>query len=116
MRSLLIASVALLGLSATAAYAGEGNGDPFPGPNAALTTRPSSHPYVNKDQDPYQFRVAGLTTQLVGVKLSIDHSQDPFQYRVAGVHVGGSDNSALASRDQAPTATNAKTEAATPHG
>jgi hypothetical protein len=116
MRSLLIASVALLGLSASAAYAGEGNGDPFPGPNAAVTTTPSAHPYATKDQDPYQFRVAGATTRLEGVKLSIDHSQDPFQYRVAGTRLGGPDNSALASRDQAPTATNAKTEAASPHG
>ncbi len=114
MRNLLIASVALIGLSATAAYAGEGNGNPFPGPDAAVTSRIGSHPYATKDQDPYQFRVAGTTSQVGSVKLSVDHSQDPFQYRVAGSQIGGSDNPSLASRDQSPTATNARTEAAAP--
>lgn len=116
MRSLLIASVAMLSLTATAAYAGEGNGNPFPGPDFTVSTRPSAHPYATKDQDPFQYRVAGATTQMTGVKLSVAHDQDPFQYRVAGTRIGGSDSPALASRDQAPTATNARTEAASPHG
>ncbi len=114
MRNLLIASVALIGLSATAAYAGEGNGDPFPSPNASVTSTVGAHPYANKDQDPYQFRVAGAVSQVDGYKLSVDHSQDPFQFRVAGSQIGGSDNPSLASRDQSPTATNARTEAAAP--
>ena len=116
MRSLLIASVALLSVSVPVAFAAEGNGDPFPGPSAAIVTHPGARPYVNKDQDPYQYRVTGVTTQLNGVKLSVDHTQDPFQYRVAGSRIGGSDRPTLASRSQSPTATNAKTEAASPHG
>ncbi len=115
MRTLILASVAVLGLSATA-YAGEGNGDPFPGPSFAVASTPGAHPYATRDQDPYQFRVPGATTRLQGVRLSVAHDQDPFQYRVAGTRIGGSDTPALATREQSPTATNAKTEAATPHG
>lgn len=114
MRRLVIASVALIGLSAGMAYAGEGNGDPFPGPDAAVTSRIGRSPYVAKDQDPYQFRTAGVSTRVGSYKLSIAHDQDPYQFRVVG-SVVGSPTSAVAAGDQSPTATNVTTQAATPH-
>ncbi len=115
MRTFLFATAAVMCLSATAAYAGEGNGDPFPGPDATVTSRIGRQTTVAKDQDPYQFRMAGTITRVDSYKLNVNHDQDPYQMRVAGTVVG-SPTSAMASGDQSPTATNVTTQAATPHG
>ena len=82
MRNFLIASIALIGMTG-AAFAGEGNGEPFPGPSAEVTTRTDNAVYVHQNQDPYQYRAASgatsVTAAMVGHK-----DQDPYQLRMAG--------------------------------
>ena len=81
MRSLLLATAALFGL-AHAAYAGEGNGEPFPGPDASVTTNVGTPVYAHKDQDPFQYRVTGPATSMGGYKPLANKSQDPYPFRV----------------------------------
>ena len=60
MRFTLLASAIALGFTATAAYAGEGAGDPFP------------------------FRAPGITTTVTGTKLLADQPDNPFGYKAPG--------------------------------
>lgn len=82
MRHLFLAAVAVTALS-TAAYA-EGDSEPFPGPNAAVTSTISKPVYAHKDQDPFQYRIVGSPTKIASFNPVVHKDQDPYQYRVAG--------------------------------
>ena len=83
MRNIFLAGVAMLGFVG-AAYAGEGNGEPFPGPSAEVTTVTGQVKYGMNSQDPYQYRVAGAPTTVTNFKAVATKDTDPYQYRVAG--------------------------------
>ena len=87
MRAIFVASAALLALSATAAYAGEGNGDPFPGPNAAVTTKADPTGIASRDDAPFNYYNKGTPVDTSHVQLSYDHADDPYGYHVAGTAV-----------------------------
>jgi hypothetical protein len=88
MRILLIAGVALLGLSASAAYAGDGNGEPFPGPDAAVTTKVDPHGIVSGNDDPFHYYGSGTPVSTGGFKLNANNPDDPFPYKTAGTVIG----------------------------
>ncbi len=83
MRHLLLAAIAATAFT-TAAYAGEGDSEPFPGPNAAVTSNISAPVYAHRDQDPFQYRIAGSPTTIASFNPVVRKDQDPYQYRVAG--------------------------------
>ena len=80
MRFILFAATIAAGLSAHAAYAGEGNGDPFP------------------------FRAPGVTTTFSGYKALPPGLDDPFPYRSPGQAVSQVDRDRMvpAPGSQAP--------------
>ena len=115
MRALLFASAAILGFSASVAMAGEGNGDPFGGVDAAVTTHVGANPTVPKSQDPYQFHAADSVTQMNHYTAMAGTSTDPFPFRGRNQVIGSPTSSAVAGNQQ-PTATDTTQQAATPHG
>ena len=68
MRNLIIAAaIAALSLVATACYAeGEGNGDPFPGPNLAVTSVGPGATTADRTQDAYHFTAPADAAPSVG--------------------------------------------------
>lgn len=109
MRSLLLATIAVFGLSGTV-YAGEGNGEPFPGPDASVTTDVSKPVYGHKSQDPFQFYVPGVSTSVSNLKPLAGRSQDPFPFHapdtVVALHgpiTGPQSGTALTTTGQGPT-------------
>jgi hypothetical protein len=87
MRNLLIAGVALLSLVTTAAYAGDGNGEPFPGPDAAVTTRVNPNGIASGNDDPFHYYGTSKPVSTSGFKLNANNPDDPFPYKAAGTVV-----------------------------
>ena len=79
MRNILLAAAAVLSLSATA-YAGEGNGDPFPGPDAAVTSAVGNG-ITARGQDPFHYAAPTEAARTDGYKY-VTKSQDPYQFHV----------------------------------
>ena len=71
MRYILLSSAIALSLSTTAAFAAEGNGDPFP------------------------FRAPGVTTTVTGTKLLADQPDNPFGYKAPGQVVTSQQSGAM---------------------
>lgn len=82
MRNFIIVGMAFLGM-AGAASAGEGNGEPFPGPTAVVTTVTTNAVIAHRDQDPYQYRIGGTATNVTMAAVT-HRNQDPYQFRMAG--------------------------------
>ena len=96
MRHLLLASSILVSLSGVA-YA-QGEGEPFPGPNATVTS-PAGNGITARSQDPFHY-TAPTVTYNYGAKPSFaTRNQDPFQFYGPGLMVGRGAPSAVA---QAP--------------
>ena len=76
MRHLLLAAAAAAALSSTA-YA-EGNGEPFPGVDAAVTS-PTGSSTSARMQDPYHY-AAPMTAVSVGSRGTSVRMQDPYHY------------------------------------
>jgi hypothetical protein len=87
MRSIVIAGVAMLALSTTAAFAGDGNGDPFPGPNAAVTSNTNPKGIASGNDDPFHYYGSGTPTATNGFKLNANNPDNPFPYSAPGMVV-----------------------------
>ena len=85
MRTLLLAAtVAAFGLSTAAFAEGEGNGEPFPGPDAAVTT-PVGNGIVARAQAPYHYAVPTTARRIDGSASYVTANQDPYQFRNPGM-------------------------------
>ncbi|HYZ61988.1 MAG TPA: hypothetical protein VE650_05995 [Acetobacteraceae bacterium] len=83
MKKLLLLTAAVLGLSATA-YAGEGNGEPFPPPDIGVTTRVENPKYTMGSQAPFNYVVPSTPTSMKGYVQAPPASQDPYPFKSAG--------------------------------
>ena len=99
MRTILFASAAVFFATTGLAFAGEGNGEPFPGPDFAVTTRTSDAHLAMKNQDPFSYAAGGTTMTLGGsYTQAASKNQDPFPFAAAPTVIGQPGPSALAQR------------------
>ena len=75
-----IAVTASVGLPLGAALAGEGNGEPFPGPDAMVTTKVGTPVYAHKNQDPFQFSAPATSMSMTEYKPLSSKAQDPYPF------------------------------------
>jgi hypothetical protein len=73
----------VLGLSASVAYAGEGSGEPFPGPDAAVVSKVAPNGIVSGNDDPFHYNGAVAATRTNTFKLNPNNPDDPFPFHVA---------------------------------
>ena len=83
MKKLLLAATAVLGLSVTA-YAGEGNGEPFPPPDSGVVANVQNPKYTMGADAPFNHFVPGSSTTLSHYVQAPGASQDPFPYKTSG--------------------------------
>jgi hypothetical protein len=83
MKKLLLAATAVLGLSVTA-YAGEGNGEPFPAPDTGVVTSVQNPKYTMGADAPFNYFAPGGSTSLSHYVQAPGASQDPFPYKTSG--------------------------------
>ncbi len=99
MRTILLASVTVLIASTGIAFAGEGNGEPFPGPDFAVTTRTDNATLAMKGQDPFSFAAGNTSMRLGGTyKQAQAKNQDPFPFSATPGVIGQQSPSAVAQR------------------
>ncbi len=97
MRAILLASVTVLVASTGLAFAGEGNGEPFPGPDFAVTTRTENARLAMKGQDPFSFAAGSTAMRLGGsYKAAQAKNQDPFPFSATPGVIGQPSPSAVA--------------------
>lgn len=88
MKTIALATAALLGLSA-AAFAGEANNEPFPIPSAGVITQTQGAHYTMGSDAPFNYFVAAKPTPLTGYVQARGGNQDPFPFKSAGRMVYG---------------------------
>ena len=96
MRTLLIAATALLAVS-SAAYA-EGNGEPFPGPDAGINT-PVGSGISTRMQDPFHYSAPSTVYNYGTSPTYTARMQDPYQFRAPDQVIAGQATATVA---QAP--------------
>lgn len=87
MRSIVFAGIALLALSTTSAFAGEGNGDPFPGPDAAVKSTTNSKRIASGNDDPFHYYGVGQPSPTSGFTFNANNPDNPFPYSAPGMVV-----------------------------
>jgi hypothetical protein len=103
MRGLLLASIVFIGASASVALAGEGNGEPFPGPDFVVVTRTANAKLAMKGQDPFSYAAGGTTMTLGRYKQAVAKTQDPFPFAAPSTVIQQQNPSALAQKAAAGT-------------
>ncbi len=83
LKYMLAASVAIVGLSATA-YAGEGHGDPFPGPDNAVTEQVQPYGYTMGADAPFNYFGVNTPTPMASYKQAPGNPDDPYPFQMNG--------------------------------
>ena len=81
MRQILFAAVAFISLTGVAFAEGEGNGEPFPGVDAAVTS-PMGNNMTARMQDPYHYSAPAASTQVGANRYVSTRMQDPYHFSV----------------------------------
>jgi hypothetical protein len=83
LKMTLLATAAIAGLSLTA-WAGEGRGDPFPGPDAAVTSTVPSPNYTMGADAPYNYFSTGKPVPLTGYHQADGQMDNPYPFSMPG--------------------------------
>lgn len=113
MRNRLLASIAAIGLSAVGlsgiAHAeGEGNGDPFPGLDASVSS-PVGNGVTARSQDPFHYAAPTTAYQYGSHPVYLTRMQDPYQFHAPDRIILGQTPNAVA---QAPASAGSVTSKA----
>ncbi len=96
MKQVLAAALATFAMTGVA-LAGEGNGDPFPGPDAVVREEVGKPNYTMGADAPFNYFYTARPTPLEGYHAAAGSSQDPFPFKASGqvIQVGPTPPSAV---------------------
>lgn len=97
LKMTLCATVAVIGLSG-AALAGESNGDPFPGPDAAVARTVQNPNYTMGADAPFNYYASPTPVPLTNYQQAPGQMDNPYPFSMPGqvIQVGPTPNSAVA--------------------